>query len=78
MKNNLIPRRHGEMTLGILGGTFNPPHLGHIILAQEIISEFNLSKLLLVPCYIPPHKMLEADPGADERLAMTELLKQYD
>ncbi len=66
------------MTLGILGGTFNPPHLGHVILAQEILNEFNLSKLLLVPCFIPPHKKLEADPGAEERLAMTELLKQYD
>lgn len=66
------------MSLGILGGSFNPPHLGHIILAQEIIAEFGLTKLLLVPCYIPPHKTLAADPGAEERLAMTRLLMSYD
>lgn len=66
------------MAIAIFGGTFNPPHLGHMLLSLELISEFNFTKLFLVPCYIPPHKKLRDDPGAEERLAMTTLLKQYD
>lgn len=62
----------------MFGGTFNPPHLGHLVLARELLTEFHVDRLLLVPCFIPPHKLVEDDPGAEERLAMTRLLMSYD
>ena len=42
--------------VGILGGTFNPPHIGHIILAQEVLDKLSLDRVLFVPTNIPPHK----------------------
>lgn len=44
------------MKIGILGGTFNPPHIGHIILAQEVIQKVGLKKVFFIPTNIPPHK----------------------
>jgi nicotinate-nucleotide adenylyltransferase len=44
------------MKIGILGGTFNPPHVGHFILAQEIQRKAGLDMVLFVPTNIPPHK----------------------
>ena len=45
------------MKIGILGGTFNPIHLGHIKLAEESVKALNLDKLIFVPAYQPPHKL---------------------
>jgi nicotinate-nucleotide adenylyltransferase len=42
--------------IGILGGTFNPIHKGHIKAAEKVIKEFFLDKILFIPSYIPPHK----------------------
>ncbi len=59
------------MRLGILGGTFNPPHLGHMICAQEAGLQLRLDRVLLIPTGIPPHKDVEEeDPGAQHRLAL--------
>lgn len=58
--------------LGILGGTFNPPHLGHLLIAQEAYDQLGLSQVLLVPAGVPPHKEVPVDPGAPARLAMVE------
>ncbi|MCD6228382.1 MAG: nicotinate-nucleotide adenylyltransferase [Candidatus Omnitrophica bacterium] len=58
--------------VGILGGTFNPPHIGHIILAQEVLDKLNLDKILFIPANIPPHKnasLIEAK----HRLKMVKL-----
>ncbi|RME85314.1 MAG: nicotinate (nicotinamide) nucleotide adenylyltransferase [Planctomycetota bacterium] len=44
------------MEIGILGGSFNPIHLGHLYIAQEVCKKKNLDKVLLVPSKIPPHK----------------------
>ena len=44
------------MKIGILGGTFNPVHIGHLLLAQESVEELGLDKLVFLPSYIPPHK----------------------
>jgi nicotinate-nucleotide adenylyltransferase len=60
------------MRLGLLGGTFNPPHLGHLICAQEALLAFGLDRVLLVPAGVPPHKPVDADPGVEERVAMCE------
>jgi nicotinate-nucleotide adenylyltransferase len=56
--------------IGILGGTFNPPHLGHLVCAQEALSGLELDRLLLMPVHAPPHKEIEADPGVEHRVAM--------
>lgn len=48
------------MKIGIYGGTFNPPHLGHLTAAAAVIATLKLDKLLLIPASIPPHKDLPA------------------
>jgi nicotinate-nucleotide adenylyltransferase len=59
--------------LGILGGTFNPPHLGHLVCAQEAYVQLGLARVLLIPARVPPHKPVQADPGIDHRLEMCRL-----
>ncbi len=61
------------MKIGIYGGTFNPPHLGHFAAAQTAIDALKLDKLLLMPAAVPPHKVLPEDsPSKEHRLAMVE------
>ncbi len=60
------------MKIGIYGGTFNPPHLGHLAAARAAAEALELDKLILVPAAIPPHKDLPKDtPGPQHRLEMT-------
>ena len=62
------------MKLGIYGGTFNPPHLGHLAAAQYALEALGLDELRFVPAAAPPHKALPAgSPAPEERLAMTEM-----
>ena len=62
------------MKIGIFGGTFNPPHLGHITAAREAFALLGLDRLLLIPVGLPPHKELPAgSPTAAQRLEMTRL-----
>jgi nicotinate-nucleotide adenylyltransferase len=56
--------------IGLLGGTFNPPHLGHLICAAEAYEQLGLDRVLLVPVNEPPHKTAEADPGVEHRVEM--------
>ena len=63
------------MKIGIYGGTFNPPHLGHLAAARTAMDALKLDKLLLMPAAIPPHKVLPADsPSKEHRLAMVEIM----
>jgi nicotinate-nucleotide adenylyltransferase len=59
--------------IGILGGTFNPPHLGHLVCAQEAHLQLELDRVLFIPASIPPHKAVEDEPGANHRLALCRL-----
>jgi nicotinate-nucleotide adenylyltransferase len=58
--------------VGLLGGTFNPPHLAHLVCAQEALLQLGLERVLLVPVGVAPHKVTEADPGVEHRVAMCE------
>jgi nicotinate-nucleotide adenylyltransferase len=58
--------------VGLLGGTFNPPHMAHLVCAQEAYVQLGLDRVLLVPAAEPPHKAVEADPGVAHRVAMCE------
>jgi nicotinate-nucleotide adenylyltransferase len=59
--------------LGILGGTFNPPHLGHLVCAQEAHARLGLDRVVLMPAGIPPHKEVPADPGPEARFELCRL-----
>jgi nicotinate-nucleotide adenylyltransferase len=56
--------------VGLLGGTFNPPHIGHLVCASLAVSALDLDRVLLVPVYEPPHKAADSDPGVDHRVEM--------
>lgn len=74
------------MRLGVFGGTFDPPHLGHLIVAQDAHARLSLDRVLFVPAAIPPHKrdrpqspaalrleMVRAAVAADPRFAVDDL-----
>ncbi len=59
------------MRLGILGGAFNPPHLGHLVCAQEAAVRLELDRVLLVPVGEAPHREVDEDPGGEARLELS-------
>lgn len=61
------------MKIGILGGSFNPPHSGHLILAENVREKLKLDKILFVPANIPPLKGKRPLLSAIERLRMVNL-----
>ena len=61
------------MRVGILGGAFNPPHIGHLVCAQEALIQLELDTLVWVPVGEAPHRELQDDPGPEARLEMVEL-----
>ena len=58
---------------GILGGTFDPPHYGHIALAEAAIRELELSRVIFIPANIPPHKNTKIISSKDHRFNMLKL-----
>jgi nicotinate-nucleotide adenylyltransferase len=61
------------MRIGILGGTFNPIHIGHLILAEEARRLLKLDRVIFVPCYLPPHKSAK---GVISALSRFEMVKE--
>ncbi|MBB4663822.1 nicotinate-nucleotide adenylyltransferase [Conexibacter arvalis] len=62
------------MRVGILGGTFNPPHLAHLVCAQEAHSQLGLDRVLLMPAGEPPHKTVApGDPSPEQRFELCRL-----
>lgn len=59
--------------IGLLGGTFNPPHLGHLIMAQDALEHFGLEQVRFIPAYRPPHKDGQPVVSGAHRLAMLQL-----
>lgn len=61
------------MRIGILGGTFNPIHLGHLVAAEEVAEDFALERVCLIPDNLPPHKRHEEVISPFHRLRMIQL-----
>jgi len=59
--------------VGILGGTFNPIHAGHLILAEEAREKLNLDKIIFMPTYLPPHKDKSEIASAQDRFKMIKI-----
>lgn len=64
--------------LGILGGTFNPVHLGHLMMAQDALERFRLDRVVFMPCARPPHKAARDLASDEDRLAMLRLAVRGD
>lgn len=76
--NSLYMINVDDKKIGILGGTFNPVHSGHLLLAQNAMERLELSKVLFIPCANPPHKAATTLASAEHRLAMLELATEHD
>jgi len=61
------------MKIGIFGGTFNPPHHGHLIVAEEVRIKLAIDKIIFIPSYITPLKQGGESQNAFHRLEMTKL-----
>ncbi len=61
------------MRIGILGGTFDPPHIGHLVIAEEARSALSLARVYFVPARQPPHKLDQQVTPLEDRLAMLRL-----
>ncbi len=66
------------MRHGILGGAFNPPHIGHLVLAQEALVRLELEAVTLMPMGQAPHREIRDDPGADVRVELCEAVAAAD
>ena len=66
------------MKIAILGGTFDPPHLGHLILADTVITNCNYDKVIFIPAKIPPHKNISGEVSNEDRLNMLKLSIEND
>ena len=59
--------------LGIMGGTFDPIHVGHLMTAEAVRDEYNLDKVIFIPAAVPPHKQQQSVTMAKHRYVMTVL-----
>jgi len=62
------------LRLGLFGGTFDPPHLGHLVVAQDAVDALRLDRLLMVPAGVPPHKTDRVISPAPLRLEMVKAI----
>lgn len=68
-----LQKNGGELSIGIMGGTFDPVHLGHLVIAEEVRIQYNLDKVIFVPSGNPPHKEAREISDAEHRYMMTVL-----
>ncbi|MFO8175969.1 MAG: nicotinate-nucleotide adenylyltransferase [Gemmatimonadota bacterium] len=69
----MAPRR-----LGLFGGSFDPPHIGHLVVAQDVVEALDLDRLLFIPAGNPPHKLDRSLAPAPLRLEMVQCLVAGD
>ena len=65
--------RQRRRKIGILGGTFNPIHLGHLITAQDALEQLGLERVIFIPSATPPHKVVDKLASGRDRLQMIRL-----
>ena len=58
--------------VGLLGGTFNPPHMGHLVIADQVLEKAQLDEIRFLPNHVPPHKQVDERVTVDQRLRMLE------
>jgi len=63
----------GQVNLGLMGGTFDPIHLGHLVSAETARDQFNLDYVIFIPAGLPPHKNLSGVSAPEHRYMMTTL-----
>ena len=73
MRNNDKAQLHKVNRLGVMGGTFDPIHNAHLVLAETALYTFSLDKVVFIPSRRPPHKESQAELDAEHRAVMTEL-----
>ncbi len=61
------------MRIGVYGGTFDPIHIAHLVVAEQVRDSLNLDKIFFIPCASPPHKTLRIITSAAHRLEMVRL-----
>lgn len=59
--------------IGIIGGSFDPIHIGHLITAQAVLEKRNLDKIIFIPCYVSPHKVNSKSVAPNHRMEMVKL-----
>jgi nicotinate-nucleotide adenylyltransferase len=72
-KNNRAVKK-----IGIMGGTFNPIHHGHLVTAQEALDQFKLDRVIFIPTGDPPHKKDDGLAGTEDRYLMTVIATSYN
>ncbi len=70
---NAYRNKTGSLNIGLMGGTFDPIHMGHLVTAEEARQQFDLDYVIFVPTGIPPHKEKEAVSLPEHRYLMTSL-----
>ncbi|MDQ3606775.1 MAG: nicotinate-nucleotide adenylyltransferase [Gemmatimonadota bacterium] len=65
-------------SIGVFGGTFDPPHLGHLIVAADVCVALELDRLLFIPAAVPPHKLAQVEATAEQRLEMVRAAVRGD
>ncbi|MEJ2744769.1 MAG: nicotinate-nucleotide adenylyltransferase [bacterium] len=68
----------GTTRIGILGGSFDPIHIGHLIVADGVADRMRLDSVLFIPCHTPPHKSAANLSAGEHRLRMVELAVKGD
>ena len=61
------------MKIGIFGGTFDPPHIGHVNVCKKFAQGFDFDKLFVIPVFVPPHKAKKSNTTAEQRLEMSKI-----
>lgn len=69
----ISPKDQGRHRIGILGGTFNPPHLGHLLMAEQVGTQLELDEVWLMPTAKPPHAPGKKTIASQHRMRMVEL-----
>ncbi|MEI6890966.1 MAG: nicotinate-nucleotide adenylyltransferase [Pontiella sp.] len=64
--------------IGIFGGTFDPVHVGHLVIAQDAAEQLGLSEIIFIPAAIPPHKQHVQQSSAEHRLSMLDVALEGD